>query len=183
MDETVLENHYLRVADESPLPILLYNVPMATTISLSNDLISKLAQHENVVGLKDSSGHVGNLTDLMRRVPDDFSVFTGNAPTLLPALLLGVVGGILAVANVAPQSYKEIVNKFQSGDIEKARALQLSHNPLALAVTSQYGVPGLKAVLRLQGHDAGYPRAPLQDVSKDVQAELQTLLTEANLES
>ena len=176
MDESVLEAHFLRVADESPLPVLLYNVPAATTLALSSILIAKLAQHENIVGLKDSSGQLGQLTEIMRQVPEDFMVLTGNAPTLLPALSLGAVGGILAVANVVPSIYKEIITSFQDGDIKRARTLQLAYNPLALAVTSGYGVPGLKAALKLQGHDAGVPRAPLQSVSDEVRLELQSLL-------
>ena len=111
----------------------------------------------------------------MRQVPKDFTVLTGNAPTLLPALSLGAKGGILAVANVAPQVYGRIVTCFEEGNLEEARALQLRFNPLALAVTSRYGVPGLKAALRLQGQ-AGYPRAPLQDVTKEAEEELKELL-------
>ena len=175
MSDAVLEKHYRTVADESPLPVLLYNIPQATTLSLSPGLVAKLAEHPNIVGIKDSSGNVGALTEMMRQVPEDFTVLTGNAPTLLPALSLGAKGGILAVANVAPKAYKRIIDYFEVGKLGEARALQLRLNPLALAVTSRYGVPGLKAALRLQGH-TGYPRAPLQDVSKEVEQELKGLL-------
>ena len=175
MSEAVLETHYRTVADESPLPVLLYNIPQATTLSLSPGLVARLAEHPNIVGIKDSSGNVGALTEIMRQVPEDFTVLTGNAPTLLPALSLGAKGGILAVANVAPQAYKRIVDCFEAGEVAEARALQLRLNPLALAVTSRYGVPGLKAALRLQGH-ISYPRAPLQDVSKEVEKGLEGLL-------
>ena len=175
MSEAVLETHYRTVADESPLPVLLYNIPQATTLSLSPALVANLAEHPNIVGIKDSSGNVGALTEIVRQVPEDFTVLTGNAPTLLPALSLGAKGGILAVANVAPQAYGRIVECFDEGNLEEARALQTRFNPLALAVTSRYGVPGLKAVLRLQGQ-AGYPRAPLQDISEEVEKELAGLL-------
>lgn len=176
MNYEILKTHFLRVADESPLPVLLYNVPPATTISLSPDLIAELAEHENIVGLKDSAGNVGALTETFRQVPATFKVFTGNAPTLLPALSLGAIGGILAVANVLPQAYQSILEMFKSGNIEAARDLQLRHNPLALAVTSRHGVPGLKAALKLQGKDAGLPRAPLLPASDSVTAELKQLL-------
>ena len=175
MSDAALEAHYRTVADESPLPVLLYNIPQATTLSLSPALVAKLAEHPNIVGIKDSSGNVGALTEIMRQVPEDFTVLTGNAPTLLPALSLGAKGGILAVANVAPQAYGRIVRCFEAGDIEQARALQLRFNPLALAVTSRYGVPGLKAALRLQGH-ISYPRAPLQDVGEEAEKALKELL-------
>jgi 4-hydroxy-2-oxoglutarate aldolase len=176
MTDGALERHYRTLADESSVPVMLYNVPANTTIALSPALIERLAQHSNIVGLKDSSGNIFNLTEIMRRVPDDFTVLTGNAPTLLPALSLGARGGILAVANVAPQDYGDILRHFKSGDLARARALQLRHNPLALAVTTKYGVAGLKAALRLQGLAAGYPRAPLTDVDSSVEDELRTLL-------
>ena len=176
MNDAVLKTHFERLADESPLPLMLYNIPAATTLSLSPTLIAVLAKHNNIVGLKDSSGNVVNLTEIMRLVPDDFAVLTGNAPTFLAALSLGAKGGILAVANVAAEAFGEILAHFKAGEIEQARALQLKMNPLALAVTSRYGVPGLKAVLRAQGHPAGYPRAPLLDVSEEVEEELMALI-------
>lgn len=176
MTGEVLERHYRELADASPLPVLLYNMPAATGLSLSPGLVAELATHPNIVGLKDSSGHVGNLTEIMRRVPADFTVLTGNAPTLLAALSLGVEGGILAVANVAAGPYKTIIDLVGAGRWSEARDLQLRYNPLALAVTSGHGVPGLKAVMRLQGVSAGYPRAPLPDVSEAVKGDLAQLL-------
>ena len=175
MSEEVLQTHFGRVADESPLPLMLYNIPAATTLSLSPALVARLAEHSNIVGLKDSSGNVGALTETMRLAPENFAVFTGNAPTLLAALSLGAKGGILAVANVAAEAFRQIVTHFERGEVEQARKLQFELNPLALAVTSRYGVPGLKAVLRLQGHPAGYPRAPLLDVGGEVTRELEKL--------
>ena len=175
MSDEVLWTHFERVADESPLPLMLYNIPAATTLSLSPTLIARLSEHPNIVGLKDSSGNVGALTETMRLAPEDFTVLTGNAPTLLAALSLGAKGGILAVANVAAEAYGQIVQHVERGEVEQARRLQLRMNPLALAVTSRYGVPGLKAVLRLQGRSAGYPRAPLLDVSDEVMRELEEL--------
>ena len=177
MSEEVLQTHFERVADESSLPLMLYNIPAATTLSLSPTLIATLAEHEHIVGLKDSSGNVGALTEIMRLVPEDFTVFTGNAPTLLAALSLGAKGGILAVANAAAAECGRIVQHFERGEVERARALQLELNHLALAVTSRYGVPGLKAVLRMQGLGAGYPRAPLLDVSEEVARELEGLVS------
>lgn len=180
MSDAVLRAHFERVADKSPLPVMLYNIPAATTLSLSPTLIAKLAEHGNIVGLKDSSGDVGSLTEIMRLVPDDFTVLTGNAPTLLAALSLGATGGILAVANVAAEVCREILAHFDKGELEEARALQLELNPLALAVTSRYGVPGLKALMCSQGVSAGYPRAPLLDVSEEVVRELEGLAKRAS---
>ncbi len=176
MSDEVLARHYQTLAEACPLPLLLYNVPANTTLSLSPALIERLAAHGNIRGLKDSSGNIFNLTEIMRRVPEDFTVLTGSAPTLLPALSLGVRGGILAVANVAPREYGLVIEHFRQGMIGEARALQLRFNPLALAVTTRFGVPGLKAALRAQGLSAGYPRPPLQDVRAEEEKELRALL-------
>ena len=165
MTDAVLRTHYETLADLSPLPLLLYNFPGVTTLALSPGLIAELAQHHNIVGIKDSSGNVAALTETMRLVPDDFQVMTGNAPTFLAALALGARGGILAVANVAAEAYRRLYDAFNAGDLETARALQLRLNPLAQAVTTRYGVPGLKAAMRLQGLEAGYPRAPLLELT------------------
>lgn len=165
MTEEVLKTHYETLADESPLPLLLYNIPSVTTLALSPALTAELAQHENIVGIKDSSGNVAALTETMRRVPAAFQVMTGNAPTFLAALALGARGGILAVANVAARPYRKLYDTFCQGDLDTARALQLSLNPLAQAVTTRFGIPGLKTAMKLQGLDAGYPRAPLLELT------------------
>jgi len=165
MTEAVLQKHYQSLADASPLPVMLYNFPAVTTLALSPGLIATLAQHGNIVGMKDSSGNIAALTETLRQVPGEFQVMTGSASTFLAALALGVRGGILAVANVAAREYRQLFDAFGRGDLETARALQLSLNPLAQAVTTRYGIPGLKAAMRLQGTDAGYPRAPLEELS------------------
>jgi len=164
MTEAVLKTHYETLADTSPLPLMLYNFPAVTTLALSPGLTADLARHERIVGMKDSSGNVAALTETLRRVPEGFQVMTGSASTFLAALSLGVRGGILAVANVAARPYRRLLGAFQAGDLQTARALQLSLNPVAQAVTTRFGIPGLKAAMRLQGLNAGYPRAPLMDM-------------------
>lgn len=165
LTEPVLQAHYETLADESPLPLMLYNFPGVTKLALSPALTAELAQHENIVGLKDSSGNVAALTETMSRIPEAFQVMTGNAPTFLAALALGARGGILAVANVAARPYRKLYDAFHAGDLETARALQFRLNPLAQAVTTRFGIPGLKAAMKLQGLDAGYPRAPLRELT------------------
>lgn len=176
MRHGILRDHYLRLADASPLPLYIYTFPGVTGFALSPELIGQLAQHENIHGLKYTSHDLMALTEIMRRVPEDFAVFTGNASTLLPALSLGAAGGILAVANIAAGLYRKILEHTERGELADARALQLGTNPLALAVGARHGIPGLKAAMRLQGLPAGYPREPLQDVTTDVEGELREIL-------
>ncbi len=172
MSEEVLYEHYKTVADNSPIPVLLYNVPAATTIALSPNLIGRLAKHKNIVGIKDSSGNIVALTEIMRLTPEDFVVISGNASSFLAAIAMGAKGGILAVANIAPKQYKNIITLVQTGKLRQAQELQTSLNPLALSVTSKYGVPGLKTALSLLDKSAGVCRKPLLMPNKEVVAEI-----------
>ncbi len=172
MSEEVLYEHYKTVADNSPIPVLLYNVPAATTIALSPNLIGRLAKHKNIVGIKDSSGNIVALTEIMRLTPEDFVVISGNASSFLAAIAMGAKGGILAVANIAPKEYKNIITLVQAGKLRQAQELQTSLNPLALSVTSKYGVPGLKTALSLLDKSAGVCREPLLMPSKEVVTEI-----------
>ncbi len=156
-----LKAHYDRVAEESPIPILVYNVPQNTGLNVPAETVAALAEHENVVGIKDSSGNIAQLSDIIRLTPDDFIVFTGSAPVLFPALCLGAVGGILAVANVAPQVCIDIYNLVAAGGLEKARKLQQDMTPLAKMVTQTWGVGGLKAAMALAGYPSCQARSPL----------------------
>lgn len=179
MTDAALETHYLRVAEASPVPVWLYNMPAATGLSLAPALVGRLATHPNIRGVKDSSGNVGALAEILRLAPSGFTVMTGNAPTLLPALALGAHGGILAVANVAAPGFRRLYDRARAGDLAEARALQLELLPLARAVTVGHGVPGLKAAMALLGLPAGAPRAPLLPVTDEVEAELRGLLERA----
>lgn len=176
MTEAALEAHFRRVADASPVPVWLYDMPAATGLPLAPALVGRLARHPNIRGLKDSSGNVGALAEVLRIAPSGFTVMTGNAPTLLPALALGAHGGILAVANVAAPGFRRIYERARAGDLAEARALQLELLPLARAVTTQYGVPGLKAAMTLLGLPAGEPRAPLLPATDAAKEEIRGLL-------
>lgn len=156
-----LRDHFFRVAGESPVPVFLYNVPQMTGLNMSGETVALLAEHENIVGIKDSSGNIGQLADILRLTPEGFFVFTGSAPVLLPALALGAVGGILAAANVAPQVCFDIFREFGAGNLDRARELQHSMTPLAKMVTIGLGVGGLKAAMERAGFPACGVRSPL----------------------
>ncbi|MCF8042155.1 MAG: dihydrodipicolinate synthase family protein [Desulfarculaceae bacterium] len=157
-----LEAHYLRVAEASPLPILLYNVPQATQVNMEPDLVARLAPHPNITGIKDSSGNIAQLSEILRLTKDeDFAVFVGNAEVLHSATQLGADGAILAVANVMPQECVDIMEAVRSGDLAKGKALQWSISRLAALVTRSHGVGGLKATMDMVGYYGGPVRLPL----------------------
>jgi 4-hydroxy-2-oxoglutarate aldolase len=176
MKPDILMAHYRSLAAVG-LPLLVYNIPQNTGIAFSPALLAQLASIDGIIGLKDSSGDILTLSETLRITPKSFSVLSGSAPTLLPALSLGAKGGILAAANVLPRHYKRLLTAFEGNNLKGARFVQRQTDPLAQAVTRDYGIAGLKACLRLQGLPAGYPRAPLQDVSDDVVKKLEALLS------
>jgi len=181
MTESALLCHYEAVADASPIPILIYNVPQNTHLNIAPETVARLAHHEKIVGLKDSAGNIGQIVDLIRLCPPDFDVLIGNAPTFLAGLQAGAAGGILALANVAPRECVTIWQLVAQGRFPDARELHSRLMPVGRAVTTGYGVPGLKATMDLLGYYGGAPRPPLLPVTDTVRETLRKILVEAEL--
>jgi 4-hydroxy-2-oxoglutarate aldolase len=175
MKPQILYDHFTSVAESSQIGILLYNVPQFTGINMEAELVAKLSQHPNIIGIKDSSGNIGQLSEIVHLSQKGFVIFVGSAPVFFPALCVGAVGGILAVAQVAPQECVQIQNLFNKGKMDEARALQSRLTPLAKAVTVKYGIGGLKMALDLTGYFGGDPRPPLKRPGKEVEEELKRL--------
>jgi 4-hydroxy-2-oxoglutarate aldolase len=181
MRESALMKHYSELADQSPLPILLYNVPKFTHINLAADFVARLSKHPNIVGIKDSSANVIQLGDVLNGVAGGFNVMIGTAGVLFAGLTLGCVGGVLALANIAPEHCVKIFKRVQAGDFEAARDLQLKMLPVNQAVTAVYGVPGLKAAMDMLGYFGGDPRLPLLPSSERERSEIEAILKKADL--
>jgi len=179
MTPQILYDHFSSIADSSRIGVLLYNVPRFTGVNMEPDLVARLSEHPNIVGIKDSSGNIGQLSEIISVCPKDFAVFTGSAPVLFPALCVGAAGGILAGANAVPQEFCQIRSLFQEERPEQARELQNRLTPLSKAVTVRYGIGGLKIAMDLTGYFGGEPRAPLQKPGRDAEEELQQLLVKA----
>ncbi|MCK7482337.1 MAG: dihydrodipicolinate synthase family protein [Candidatus Moduliflexus flocculans] len=155
-----LKAHYLAVAEGSRLPVLVYNMPQNTGISLEPRLIVDLAPHPNIIGLKESSGSIAFLEEVVRRVPDRFHYFLGSGHVVYPGLEMGADGAILAVANAAPEMCAEIFRLYQAGKKDEARELQLDLVPLNKALMETYGIAGLKHAQDLRGYHGGPTRLP-----------------------
>ena len=176
LTQDALLEHYGRVADASPIPVLLYNQPQVFGAELAAPTVAGLSRHENIVGLKDSSGNIAHVSDVLSRVPDDFSVLTGVAGMMYASLLSGTTGSIIAVANVVPNVAVQLYEFVLTGQLHRALALQRALAPLARAVTVQHGVAGLKAAMALAGFPASSPRLPLGPAPAGVVEELRALL-------
>jgi 4-hydroxy-2-oxoglutarate aldolase len=161
MTGPVLTDHYRAVADSSPIPILLYSVPAFTGVIIPIEAVSGLSEHENIIGIKDSSGDLAQLGRIIKETPEDFAVLTGSGPVFYPALCLGADGGILAVACPLPERCVAIYEAFRAGDHASARDGQLALLGVSRLLTSIFGIGGLKAALDHLGYYGGPPRPPL----------------------
>jgi 4-hydroxy-2-oxoglutarate aldolase len=176
MTPQVLYDHFVAVAETARIPVLLYNVPQFTGINMEPPLVAGLSQHPNIIGIKDSSGNIDQLSQIIHQSTKAFNVFVGSAPVLFPALCVGASGGILAVANLLPELCTRIVDLHNEGKYTEAKELQNQLTPMAKAVTATYGISGLKAAMDMVGYYGGEPRAPLKKVGLETEGNLKGLL-------
>ncbi len=181
MSQEVLRAFFLEVADASPLPILAYNVPQNTGVTIAPATLAELAAHERIVGVKDSAGNFEALAETVRLAPPAFRVMVGNAGILYPALAMGATGAILAVACLAPEATVELYGAVRGGDHERARDLQRRLAPVAHLVTAGFGVAGLKAALDLAGFAGTAPRRPLPVLAAAARQRLVSVMDESRL--
>lgn len=176
MTPQVLYDHFVAVADASRIPILVYNVPQFTGINMEPPLVARLSNHPNITGIKDSSGNIDQLSQIICQSSKDFAVFVGSAPVFFPALCVGAVGGILAVANALPELCVRIASLYSDGHFTEARELQNRLTPIAKAVTATYGIGGLKAAMDIVGYFGGEPRLPLKKATPETVNILKNIL-------
>jgi len=176
MTGDVLERHFRAVADASPVPVLLYTFPQAFGVGIAVATIERLAEHPNIAGMKDSSGDLAQITEEVHRTPASFQVVVGAAATLHASLLAGATGGVVALANVLPDHCVRLLELVDEGRHEQARALQWALTGIAKAVTSGFGVAGLKAAMTLAGYRGGVPRSPLGPLAGAAMEQLRALL-------
>jgi 4-hydroxy-2-oxoglutarate aldolase len=181
MTPDCLVRHYQAVADASPIPILLYNVPGFTHVDVDAATIARAAHHPNVAGIKDSGGNLAKLADVVRLTGPDFQVLAGSAGFFLAGLAVGAVGGVLALANVAPQECIGIYRLFKAGQWDEAAELQRRMVPVNAAVTARFGVAGLKAAMDMLGYYGGPVRSPLLDLTGAERQALHGVLVDGGL--
>ena len=173
---------YRAVADQSPLPVLLYSMPALTGVKIEPDTIAQLSEHANIIGVKDSSADIDKLKSTVELCPPNFIVMTGNGTVFLSALKAGACGAILAVGCAVPDVCTTIFNLFKREEYEAAEKLQAKLTALAHAVTVKYGIAGLKVAMDECGYRGGDVRAPLMPISEDARAEIAQLIKEVQAE-
>jgi 4-hydroxy-2-oxoglutarate aldolase len=181
MTPAAFENHYRILAESSPLPIILYNVPAYTSVDLPLESVAKLARDPKIVGIKESGGSVSRIGAMVNRTPADFQVLAGSAGFMLGALSVGVVGVVAALANIAGELLAALLERFLQGDISAARELQLSLIEANTTVTARFGVAGLKAAMDFLGYYGGPVRSPLLALEEEEKVVLREILVRAGL--
>ena len=176
MKPEILYDYFIAVAESAEIEILIYNVPKFTSINMEPELVAKLSEHTNIIGIKDSSGNIGQLSEIVHLCEKGFAVFTGSAPVFFPALCVGAVGGILAATNIVPQAFCQIHSLYVAGKLDEARELQNLLTPLAKAVTVKYGIGGLKVAMDAVGYFGGHPRPPLKRPDQEAEKALKHLI-------
>lgn len=176
MTPEALMAHFRAVADASPIPVLLYNLPGPTGITLTVPLVTQLAEHPNVVGLKETSPELERLGQFVTIAGGRLAILSGWAPVIYPALVAGASGGILAVANVLPDQCVALHHHVSAGRHADALALQRSITHLGQLVSSIHGIAGLKVALDMRGFHGGPVRAPLLPLSDRARADIASAL-------
>jgi dihydrodipicolinate synthase/N-acetylneuraminate lyase len=182
LQTSALVDHFRRVADESPIPVLIYNIPKYTHVALSEQVLAALADHPNIIGAKDSSGDLKNFAAYRDAVPG-WALFVGNGSAYYAALEMGAVGGILAAACYAAPLALRIGDAFARKDRATAGATQEILTPLHKEIVGTLGVPGVKAAMDVTGLVGGPVRPPLQDLPPRDRTRLADMLREVGLVS
>ena len=173
--------YFFAVADKTKIPIIIYNVPKFTGVDIEADTVAQLAKHPNIVGIKNSAENLRQTAELVSMTGKSFFTITGTGSVLYTSLTVGAVGGILALANIAPNECIKIQKLVEEGNYTEALKLQQRMLPVNKAITAKYGVAGLKAALDMLGYFGGEPRSPLSPLQEDDKENLKSILVTSGL--
>jgi 4-hydroxy-2-oxoglutarate aldolase len=165
--------YYRSVADQARIPVIIYNFPQATGLDIPAAAVVELSHHPNIIGIKESSGNMEKVMQMMRESRPGFQVTVGSAPTLWPSLLMGATGAILAFANAAPYATIAIWEAYRMREEEAGRDWQNRIARAAALITTKYGIPGLKHAMDLNGYYGGPPRLPLSVPTPEARREIE----------
>jgi 4-hydroxy-2-oxoglutarate aldolase len=176
MKHRTFHNYYTAVAESVQIPVIIYNVPKFTNVNIETETVIELSHHPNIFGIKESSENVARISEIVQNTPESFSTIVGTASILYPGLSAGAHGGIVALANIAPDECIFIMKLISEGNHKEAIELQNRMIPLNRAVTTKFGVAGLKAAMDLTGLYGGPPRMPLEPLNELHILELKSIL-------
>ncbi len=164
--------HFTRLADDAPAPLILYNVPGRTGIDMDVPTILELAQHPNIIGIKEASGNVIKQLELLRRAPADFAILSGDDALALPQMAMGMQGIISVAANAYPASFSQMIRYARDGELPSAQRIHYQMLPILHALFEEGNPTGIKALLAHQGRIENVLRLPLVSASPALQQRL-----------
>jgi 4-hydroxy-2-oxoglutarate aldolase len=165
--------YYRALADQSKIPVLIYNMPAVTGYDLPVETLAELSHHPNIAGMKDSSGNIEKMKATLKAVKPGFQVLSGSGVTFGEALEIGATGAILAIANAVPYACVTVWEAFRTRQEEAVRDWQNRLLPGAKIVPAKYGIAGLKHAMDLKGYYGGRPRLPLMPPSSEIRTEIE----------
>ncbi len=173
--------HYMKIADSVDIPIIVYNVPGRCGTDILSPTISRLAEHPNIVALKEATGELKRASEVVSLCPDDFVVLSGDDVNTLPILAVGGKGVISVAANVVPSDVAEMCNAFHSGNLDLARKLHYKTLPLSVNLFIETNPIPVKTALKLMGKLNGHVRLPLAPMAPNSLESLRNTLLETGL--
>ena len=176
LNPDTLAEHYRRVADACQIPVILYSIPQLTGVALEADLVARLAEHPNILGIKESSGNVQRVGEIIAAVPEKFQVVVGSADTLYASLLIGAVGGVLALADCLPELCIEVHRAVASDQMANARDLNRRILPASKKIVRQLGIAGVKWAMDYRGYYGGPVRGPLVPLNSAQKHEVEAMV-------
>lgn len=176
-----LIEHYTATADAVSVPCILYSVKGRTGVNIEPETVAILAKHPNIVGIKEASGNIAQVTEICRVTPDDFAVYSGNDDMVVPLMSVGGVGFISVIANIMPKESVEMSKSFLEGNLERARELQLSMKPIIDSMFADVNPIPVKAALAKMNIIKPYFRLPLCPPSDEVDARIEAEMKKMNL--
>lgn len=176
-----LVEHFEAIANETELPLVLYNIPGRTASNMAPETVGRLAEHKYIVGIKEACGDIDQISQVVANCPDDFDVLAGDDSFFLPVLAIGGKGSITVTANVAPKAMLEVYSSFQSGDITRAREVHYELLPLFNALFCETNPIPVKAALALLGAMQDDIRLPLTQITQPNRDHLQAVLKEVGV--
>ena len=174
--------HYARIADESPVPVIIYNIPKYAHVALADGVLRAVADHERIIGFKESSGDLKVFAAFLAAAPR-LTALIGGGHLFYPALEMGAAGGILAVATFAASPCVQLYRAFRAEDRRTAGAIQERLTPLAREIVGGLGPAGIKLAMELVGLPCGPVRPPLVELDLRARARIVDLLAAAGLKA
>lgn len=181
MNPAAYIKYFFAVADKTKIPVIIYNVPKFTGVDIEAETVAKLSEHKNIVGIKNSSENIRQTTEMIDQTPKEFATIIGTASVLYSGFSAGAVGGILALANIAPDECVQIQKLVEEGKHTEALELQKKMLPVNKAITAKYGVAGLKAAMDMLSYFGGIPRSPLSKLNDADKEQLKQILVNSGL--